>query len=661
MIIDYPWYFLLLCLFAGGLYAWWLYRRTEFSKTVRWLLTVLRFLLVSVIAFLLLAPVLRQNVHERQRPRIVLAQDVSGSMASSADSLFSLMSLYDDLKDKYDVEYRTFGSNSATDIAAAISDIPVGREVSALVLATDGISNRGSNTTSLAEKLSYPVYTVALGDTTPRRDASLGELRYNRIAFRGSDFPIEMTVNASKLAGRSAMLTVSSDGRQLFSQKINYDADQFSQSFSTTLPATEAGMKRYIVSLTILDGEAVVENNRQSIYVEVIDNRRKVAIVANAPHPDLSALKRSIESSANYEANIFMASSSNKLNEDYSLVILHNLPSTTHTSLPFELDKIPQMYIIGMQTDLPRYNALHTGLEIVSKVANKSNEVTALHQEQFSLFLYDKDDAAIIEQLPPLKAPFGENRLSAGAQTLFGARLGNIDMRQPRIAATAQGSVRKVYVWGEGMWRWRLSEFQMHGSYRAFDRLISQLVGFAAMSPSNDRLQISAERCYMFGERIVIGAQLYNDAYELFNTPDITLMLDGDSIRKAEYAFSRDGNVYSLRLPDLPEGIYHYTASTNYDGEKVTVSGMFAVEALNLELRNLTADHTMLRTISTMTGGKLFYKDQINTLQSLLSTLKPTIYTHIRYADLLHLPWVLILILLLLAAEWVLRRYHGEI
>ena len=99
MIIDYPWYFLLFCLLAGGLYAWWLYRRTPFSKILRWLLTVLRFLVVSVIAFLLLAPILRQKVHERQQPRIVLMQDVSGSVTSSADSIFSLMPLYDDLKD----------------------------------------------------------------------------------------------------------------------------------------------------------------------------------------------------------------------------------------------------------------------------------------------------------------------------------------------------------------------------------------------------------------------------------------------------------------------------------------------------------------------------------------------------------------------------------
>lgn len=49
------------------------------------------------------------------------------------------------------------------------------------------------------------------------------------------------------------------------------------------------------------------------------------------------------------------------------------------------------------------------------------------------------------------------------------------------------------------------------------------------------------------------------------------------------------------------------------------------------------------------------------TLNSQLLTLKPTIYTHTRYAEFLRLPLVLALIILLLAAEWVIRKYHGEV
>ena len=74
-----------------------------------------------------------------------------------------------------------------------------------------------------------------------------------------------------------------------------------------------------------------------------------------------------------------------------------------------------------------------------------------------------------------------------------------------------------------------------------------------------------------------------------------------------------------------------------------------------------TADHALLRTISAVSGGKMFYPDQLDELRDELAALKPTIYTHTRFSELIGLPWVLVLIVLLLGAEWVLRKYFGEI
>ena len=57
----------------------------------------------------------------------------------------------------------------------------------------------------------------------------------------------------------------------------------------------------------------------------------------------------------------------------------------------------------------------------------------------------------------------------------------------------------------------------------------------------------------------------------------------------------------------------------------------------------------------------MYYPEDLSQLTAKLSSLKPTIYTHIRYAEYLRLPLVLLLIILLLGAEWVLRKYHGEL
>lgn len=662
MLIDYPWYAVLLCLLAGALYAGVLYfvGRRSFGGWQLWLLSALRFLAVSAIAFLLCAPMARQSVHERQKPQVVLVDDCSQSVQLSADSAFSLMSLWDDLGRNCALAFNADASNPMRTDIGQMLEVP--GNTTAIVLATDGIYNHGANPVTVAERLGIPVYTVALGDTTPRCDATLADIRCNRIAMLGNNFPVELTVNASLLKGRSATLSISdAAGHRLFSQSVAYTDDDFSAAVSASLPAGNAGLQRYTVALEVVDGETITDNNRLTFFVDVIDARRKVAIFANAPHPDLAALKRSIESNPNYEATVIMAEDISKGKvkidaDDYSMAVMHNLPSRTHTDIRYA-DALPKLFIIGLQTDLSRFNALHCGLEIVSKASGKNNEVTALHQKGFTLFHLTDNDAEAIEAMPPLAAPFGEGRMAEGVQVLFSARLGNIDSRQPLLAATTQGELRRTFVWGEGLWRWRLMDYQTSGSHEHFDRLLSQLVAFTAMQQRRDRLQVLAERSYAAGETPMLRAQLYNEAYELTNTPEVKLTLTGDSMR-AEYTFVREGQAYRLALPDLREGLYRYTAST---ADGLSADGSFAVEAINLETRRLTADHNLLRTLGAATGGRMFYPGQVDELVKELSSIKPVIYTHTRYADFLRLPIVLALIVLLLAAEWVLRKYHGEL
>ena len=55
---------------------------------------------------------------------------------------------------------------------------------------------------------------------------------------------------------------------------------------------------------------------------------------------------------------------------------------------------------------------------------------------------------------------------------------------------------------------------------------------------------------------------------------------------------------------------------------------------------------------------------QIGELPQLLQQrddIKTVVYSNIRYTDLLNVPLLLILLLLLLGAEWGIRKYHGEI
>ena len=184
MIIDYPWYYVLLCLLVGAAYAVVLYfvgRRT-FGKVTNVTLAVLRFVAVTVIALLLLSPVAKRTVHERQQPHVDLIEDRSLSVQMSADSAFALANLYEDIANHCRTTLSSDTSNvGRTDLGGMLDKI--NPDAAAVVLSSDGINNHGQNPVTVAEQLGMPVYTIALGDTTPRRDAALANLRHNRIAY----------------------------------------------------------------------------------------------------------------------------------------------------------------------------------------------------------------------------------------------------------------------------------------------------------------------------------------------------------------------------------------------------------------------------------------------------------------------------------------------
>ena len=665
--MNYPWYAVVLCALVGTVYAVAMYAvgKSSYKRWVRWVLGVLRWLTVSVVCLLLLSPVMKHTTTERRLPTVVLVRDVSGSVAEGVDSAFAFDALADRLEGRCHVVCDSFGSKYSTDISEVLQRYRKA-DVSAMVMASDGIYNQGDNPATTAEGLPWPVHTVALGDTTPVCDAALTDLSVGRIASLGNRFPFEVTVAASLLDGRSAHLSVADgEGRTLFSQRVDYDGSDYAVSVNATLPATEAGLQRFVVSLSDGGGEATLANNVLAFYVDVIDVRRKVAIIANAPHPDIGAMKQAIESNPNYEAVVVLADDAERGKwkadaEEWDMVVLHNLPSATHPRVDYA-DGIPKMYVVGLQTDLPRFNALHCGLEIVSKT-NKATEATALHRDGFGLFAVDAADAEIIEAMPPLDVPFGEARMSADVQILFSASVAGIDSRQPLVAATTHGMEtdgvpqRTAYVWGEGLWRWRLADWQNNESFAHFDNLMGLLVNFTAMQQQRQRLQVEAQRSYQGGEAPVLKAQVYNESYELDNRTDVHLHLKGDTL-EADYLFGRDGRAYSLMLHDLPGGVYRYEASTP-DG--LTDHGSFAVEDLNVEQRQVVADHALLRAVSAASGGQAVAASEAATLAASLAELKPVIYSHTGYTGMLRMPLVLLLIVLLLGAEWVLRKYHGE-
>ena len=695
LISDQPWYWWLLCVVAGLAYSavmYWWPRRTDTDKWVRWTASALRFVVVTLLAFLFLSPLTKRVVNEKEKPVVLLLQDNSKSVVLSTDSTYyrtdyakAVERLTSKLASHYTVESYTYDatlspsattdySGNATDMSQAlmaVADRYAGRNVGAVILTGDGIFNQGSDPVSSAHSLSWPLYTVALGDTMPRRDALVAHVRYNRVAYLGNSFPLEITVKALQMAGNKATLTISNGGRRLYTKQLEYAGNNFVSVENVTIDADKAGLQSYVVSLTVGDGETSVRNNSRTLPIEVIDGRQRVAIVAAAPHPDVSALRRSIESNAGYEVSTFLAADFKEPPSKYNLIVLHNLPGK-QVPLPAALEPaksgVPTLFVIGRGTDLPRFNALHTGLEVFTKI-DQYNEVTPVWERNFTLFTVDEELGRKAEAFPPLSAPFGEYHLAANMQAAFTCRVGTVGSGDPLMAFGQQQELRYAFVVGEGLWRWMLADYQNSNSHDNFNQLINKMVVYTSLRINKDRFHVTSQGVYTADEPVQFEAELYNDSYEPVNVPEVSLEIKqtgsqqpGNQQEKLTFLFNKSGNGYALNAGIMPPGTYHYTATTSFNGKRLAAGGTFVVEDQMLEELDLRADHATLRTLATQSGAEMVSARDIEQLASLIEKrddIKTVIYSRTRYSELLNLPLIFILITLLLGAEWVLRKYHG--
>ena len=122
ILTEYSLWFVLLCVALGVIFAFALYfrnRNTDFDKRAAIVMSVLRGLSVTLIAILLLAPMLKLSVRESDKPLLIFAIDNSESMASTKDSTFyrsdfqvKMDKLIHDFGDKYEIKTYLIGEQN---------------------------------------------------------------------------------------------------------------------------------------------------------------------------------------------------------------------------------------------------------------------------------------------------------------------------------------------------------------------------------------------------------------------------------------------------------------------------------------------------------------------------------------------------------------------
>jgi len=290
---QYPAWFLIFCVLLGLGYAMLLYYRDttfrEQSNNLHRWLGLLRWTTITLLSALLLSPLLKSLLTETKKPVIVLAQDQSESVATdlqgealeqykqnwnllreglSADYEVHEIAFGDQVREGVDFTFNDKTTNFSK-LLRGVYDLYGGQNLGAVVVASDGIYNQGSNPSYSDVAIAAPVYTVALGDTTPKKDLLVKRVFHNKIAYLGDKFTLQIDLAANNFAGKQTVLTVSKivegQARILQTIPINIQGNDFFLTKEVQIEADKPGVAEYLITVVGLPGEVTVVNNRKEI------------------------------------------------------------------------------------------------------------------------------------------------------------------------------------------------------------------------------------------------------------------------------------------------------------------------------------------------------------------------------------------------------------
>ena len=698
IITEYPPWFIIFCLLIGILFSGILYfknKRHEFPNRLIVILSIFRFFSISIIAFLLLSPLLKSVVRHFEKPIIIIAQDNSKSIVIGKDSIYYKTQYFDDLNsfiaklsDDYDVKKYFFSdeagfvksdnfpknselfSGNQTDFDVLFDEIDSrysNRNVGAVILAGDGLYNKGKNPLYVVRQLGFPVYTIALGDTNIQKDIILEHLNYNRIAYLNNEFPIEILIKANKCSNLNAKLELSKGEDVLFSQLIDITNDKFLETVKLNIEAKKTGLQKYSIKLFPLENEISYVNNERDIFIDILDSKQKILILANSPHPDIAALKSALESNINYQVEDFLIDDFSEQLTKYNLVVLHQLPSDENPGLTvinrIKNSKIPILFIIGNQTKLNSFNELGSGISILSS-KNISVEAQAFLNEKFSLFELSELTTNLIQGLPPLVAPFGtyNNGLSAASNILFYQKINALLSPNPLITFTKTLDFKTGIIMGEGLWRWKMYDYSHSSNHNSFNEIFNKTIQYLSVKEDKSNFKVLCKNSFNENENIEFEAQVYNQSYELINEPEVDINIIDDEGNDFPFTFAPTKNTYSLHAGSFPVGTYNYHAKVIVGEKQYFENGEFIVKALDIETLTSVADHALMYKLANRNEGKMVYPDQIAELYEMINEredIKTLVYSQFKFVEIINLFWIFIVILALLSIEWFLRKWSG--
>jgi hypothetical protein len=664
---------LLSLVIAGGLSYFQYFFKAKNKSNVIWFLAFLRFLAIFGLLVLLINPIMTKNTLEITKTPLAIAVDNSSSITvlksdKKTDELYQKLISNPALKEKFEIQSYQFDADfkpsdkfdfkgkqtNLDEVAKNLKSINKNL-IFPTVIITDGNQTTGNDYVYRFDPVNK-VYPLVVGDTTTFLDFKINQLNVNKYAFHKNKFPVEVFLQYSGNKNANADFTIKQGNTIVAKEKVSFSGSKKTATLNLLLPADKVGLQVFKASISSSSKEKNSYNNIKNFAVEVIDQKSTIAIVSSINHPDIAALKRSIEVNAQRKVILVKPNDINQLQE-VSVLVLYQ-PNSAFKSI-FDNNKLAAtntFIITGANTDFNFLNQQQKSL--VFNMSNQREDYLAEFQSQFNLFAIDNIG---FENFPPLQNLFGTITTNPNVSVLLSSKIRNVSTNAPLLAFAENQGKRTAFLLGENSWKWRLQSHIDNQSFEKYDVFIDKIIQYLASTTSKKSLVVTHESFYNSGEAIVINAQYFNKNYEFDEKARLTITVTNAETKQAKnYDLLKGNNSFSVNLDGLSTGKYNFIVkelNTN-----TSYSSHFEILDFDIEKQFVNPDVLKLKQLALQTNGKAFFENQADDLiHELLEnkeykSIEKNVSTKTPLIDWI---WLLILIAVLLTTEWFVRKYNG--
>jgi hypothetical protein len=661
--------------FIAALLAFLFYRKhTLISKPWYYVALTLRGIAIFLLLLLLINPIINLYENEVQKPKLYFALDQSASVGKhlKTDDIAKFLEDLNTLSDQYQVNTLGFDANphpldsiqfkgSSTNIEQVFNYLQGSierNENARCILLTDGITNSGKNLNYLTIPSNMQLFSLGIGDTNVYKDLRIEQVRFNPIVAEGKN-QVEVYINAQKLKGAQTKLKVNYDGKTQAEYRFDIQTARFTKIIPIFLNHTSEGTKNIVFELESIPVEGNTNNNKKYISQEVRNQQQSILLIAERAHPDISAIRKSLERNPLLKCVV-------RQNLNGNLDSIKNLMGII-IHQPYQVSMLQQALQIAEKRQLglglfldkrSNFNAINALIKTYKVNLRNSSSISECYPYLKPSSVWESNanyNTSSFKSFTPVEVPFADYMLSAQWETLIFQRIGASETGFPILSLGSIDDIPSFIFMGDGFWRWRIRDYQLNKNTQTFDEiLLKSIDGLKAHVKSNRDFEFSFKKSQFYSSETVTGIGKITNPNISESSP-LSLYLNGQKT-----SLSTENGAFVFQSNRLKPGEYQWEARLNED-KKQAIKGSFSVLAGALEEENTTANFEGLRMLSEKTGAQFAPFSQYQNMLNLLKEQAPKaqIISKKQLKDIVSVEFLLPLFVLALAIEWFIRKYFG--